>query len=285
MINNLTLERDGFLLDIKIVGQGQDVIVLGSSAYYIKTFSSNLYQNLRFIFVDHRGFGKALRSFDSSAIGLDQIVEDLEFVRNYLSLDKFTLIGHSGHGYMALAYAQKYAMRLNGLILMNLSPYGGPRNFEAANVYFQESVCPVRKAILNQNMQGLPARLSANPDRAFVERMLAFGPMIWFDPAYDASLLWQDVNLVPAILEHLWGKIFTEIDVASYLQNLSVPVLLLLGRYDYWNPPYLWENYRALFSNLTVRVFEQSGHTPQLEEPNSFENEILAWLNSEKIKG
>lgn len=286
MINKLTLERDGFLLDIKIVGQATadklDIVVLGSSEYYIKTFSSNLYKSLRFIFVNHRGFSKTVKSLDNSAIELEHIIDDLEFVRNYLNLSNFILLGHSGHGYMALAYAKKYPQHLSHLILMNLSPYGGARNIEAANIYFQESICPERKALFDKNMRSLPEKIAANPNKAFIARMLAFGPMIWFTPDYDASTLWQDVPLIPEIIDYIWGKIFTQIDIANYTQDLDIPVLLILGRYDYWNPPHLWEAYRPFFSDLTMRIFERSGHSPQLEEPDNFEHEILSWLNSKK---
>lgn len=57
-----------------------------------------------------------------------------------------------------------------------------------------------------------------------------------------------------------------------------MPVFLALGRYDYWNPPYLWNAVRMLFSDLTIKVFEKSGHTPQLEQPKDFNRELLNWL-------
>jgi proline iminopeptidase len=62
------------------------------------------------------------------------------------------------------------------------------------------------------------------------------------------------------------------------LKSISCPIFLALGRYDYFNPPHLWEKYREFASNLTVRVFEKSGHTPQLEEPANFDAELLKWL-------
>lgn len=105
--------------------------------------------------------------------------------------------------------------------------------------------------------------------------------MIWYDENFDASNLWKEVKVNPEIMDYLWGNVFREIDIKKDLDKLSVPVLLGLGRYDYWNPPYLWEAMRPYFKNLTIRIFEKSGHTPQYEEPELFDQELLQWLSSQ----
>jgi proline iminopeptidase len=37
---------------------------------------------------------------------------------------------------------------------------------------------------------------------------------------------------------------------------------------------------RPKFRDLTVRVFERTGHTPQLEEPALFDAELLRWIEA-----
>jgi proline iminopeptidase len=39
-----------------------------------------------------------------------------------------------------------------------------------------------------------------------------------------------------------------------------------------------WEPYRSAFKDLMVRVFEKSGHTPQFEESDLFDSELMNWL-------
>jgi hypothetical protein len=34
------------------------------------------------------------------------------------------------------------------------------------------------------------------------------------------------------------------------------------------------------FKNLTVRLFDRSGHTPQFEEPQSFDEELVNWIHA-----
>ncbi|NDB83077.1 MAG: alpha/beta hydrolase, partial [Alphaproteobacteria bacterium] len=56
--------------------------------------------------------------------------------------------------------------------------------------------------------------------------------------------------------------------------------MCIRDRYDYFNPPHLWEKYREHVSDLTVRIFEKSAHTPQLEESRNFDEELIGWLDN-----
>jgi proline iminopeptidase len=273
-----SLSVDKFELGYRIEGTGRDVLVIGDTTYYPRTFSQHLRQHLRLIFMDHRGFGKANAPFTSADMELDVLVEDIEKLRQTLNLDKVIILGHSGHGYLALAYAKKYPEHVSHVVLLALSPDSSLASFQAADQYFEESVCPERKALFAENMAQLGADIEADPENRFVYRMLRSGPRIWFDPAYDARHLWEGVRIVPEVFDYVWGQLFQTIDITQGLDTFDKPVFLGLGRYDYWNPPHLWERLRGQFCDLRVRVFERSAHTPQLEEAEQFDRELLEWL-------
>jgi proline iminopeptidase len=175
---------------------------------------------------------------------------------------------------MAIEYACAFPDRVSHLVLIASSPITGEEIYKEADRYFEESVCPERKAELQITMQ----RFSESGDQSFVGRMLALGPRIWYDYHFDASTLWEgvEVNYVGAGI--IWGSMFADYNVANALKAISCPIFLALGRYDYFNPPHLWEKYRDHASDLTVRIFEKSGHTPQLEEPLDFDRELMEWL-------
>lgn len=272
------LDVSSFRLGYSSEGTGSTAIVIGSAVYYPRTFSQGLRSHLRLVFMDHRGFGKALTPFTTESFELDKIVDDIEILRKKLELDKIILVGHSGQGYMALEYAKKYSDRVSRIVLIAMSPDSSPSSFAAADQYFTESACPERKALLSQNLATLKAEMTAHPEKAFITRMLNFGPMIWYKHDFDASALWQDVEIIPEMFEHVWSKVFRKMDVMVGVEKLEMPVFLGLGRYDYWNPPHLWDPMQSKFKNLTIRVFEKSGHTPQLEESQAFDRELLTWL-------
>ena len=82
---------------------------------------------------------------------------------------------------------------------------------------------------------------------------------------------------------HVWGNLFAEIDVTDGLEQLDLPVFLALGRYDFIvAPPSSWDPIKSKFRDLTIRIFEKSGHTPQFEEPELFDEELLDWIPGQR---
>ncbi len=272
------IQRGNFKLDYRIEGTGTDVIVIGDTNYYPKTFSEELRQHLRLIFFSHRGFGKTTAPFTHADFELDLIADDIEALRQYLGLGQVTILGHSGHGHMALAYAKRYSEYISKVILLALSPDSSPASFRAADQYLEDSVCPERKTALATSMSNLEANIDADPSRRFIHYALCSGPRIWYDYTFDATPMWDGVHVIPEMFDYVWGTLFQTIDITHVLDQITTPVFLGLGRYDYWNPPHLWESVRDAFSQLHFRVFEQSGHTPQLENATQFNRELLEWL-------
>ncbi|NBV40585.1 alpha/beta hydrolase [bacterium] len=273
------IDKDGCYLEYIDQGEGPVILVIGSAKYYNRTFNKDLYKNFRMIFLDHRGFAQTNNNkYIEPDLLLDILIEDIEFCRKALELESFILLGHSGHGYLAIEYAKKYCQYVQKLVLVAMSPDSTQKSFNAADRYLEDSVCPERKEIYNNDISSLEMSIAQNPNKRFVLYSLLSKARIWYDYTYDASWLWQNVHLNSEILDLVWGKIFKELNILKNIKNLSMPVLVLLGRYDYWNPPFLWENVRDEFIDITIRVFEKSAHTPQLEQSEDFIRELKNWL-------
>jgi proline iminopeptidase len=231
------------------------------------------------VFVDHRGFSPQNDCKDISQYQLDTLVDDIELVRKELGFDKVIVIGHSGHAFIALEYAKKYPANVSHVVMMCVGPSYSHEGHVASERYLNDSVCPERKAALASNLTRLPQEIEAAPEKAFITYCLLMGPKSWFDYNYDATKLWEGVEVNMTMFDYVWGEVFRDIDITENLDKLQAPVLLALGRYDYLvPPPYMWEPIRDKFSNLTIRIFERSSHAPQFEEPELFDKELLEWL-------
>ncbi len=270
----LEFKIDNFLLKALVSGNGPTVIVLGSHKYYPRTFSDNLTKHLKLIYTDTRGFTPNHPSHVKSDFIFDKIVHDIEVIRASLSADKIILIGHSIHALIVLGYANHFPSKVSHLVLIASSPLVGHKTYKEADRYFEESVCPERKTAFESSMQNF----IENDSQSFVRRMLAFGPKLWYDYKFDASKLWDNVEVNSIGSEVIWGSMFVNYNVVQALSAIKCPIFLALGRYDYFNPPHLWEAYRDYASNLTVRIFEKSSHTPQFEESENFDIELIKWL-------
>lgn len=271
-------ERDRFVLRYIIEGKGRPVLVIGSSLYYPRVFSSFIKEQFQFIFMDHRGFAQ---STSTSSFTLEDILGDIRALQKALALEKVILIGHSIHALMAIEYTKKYPELVSELILIAASPIAGVQLFRAADRYYGDSVWPERKQAQIRAFEVFEPQIASHPDQAFVLRMLMHGPSIWYDFNYDARPLWEGVTLNSQSVSMIWGSMFSEYEISHRIDHITCSVFLALGRYDYWNPPHLWEPVRDLFQDLTICVFEKSGHTPQLEQAALFDKTLCEWINYE----
>ncbi len=275
-----TIRSGRFELAYSVEGDGTPALVIGSAVYYPRVFSQTLRQSLKLIFADHRGFAHLSQDVPPSEYTLDMVLADIDLVRRHLGLETMIVIGHSGHGYMALEYAKRYPQHVSHVVMIATGPSHSAAHNAATERYWQESVCPERKAKLEGDLAGLAAEIEAAPEKRFVTFCVRMGARSWYDHTFDAAPLWEGVHVNMPVFDHLWGEAFRDIDIARGLDRLDVPVFLALGRYDYLVAPYAtWEPYRASFKDLTVRVFEKSGHTPQLEESDLFDAELMGWLS------
>jgi proline iminopeptidase len=269
----------GFELAYSVEGEGKPALVIGSAVYYPRTFSQELRKSLQLIFADHRGFAHASKELQPSDYTLDAVLDDIDLLRRHLGHEKIVIIGHSGHGYMALEYAKRFPQHVSHVVMIGTGPSHSAAHQEASERYWQESVAPERKTQLARDFALLPAEIEAAPEKRFVTFCIRLGAKSWYDHAYDAAPLWEGVHVNMPVFDHLWGETFRDIDIAEGLDRLEMPVLLALGRYDFLVAPYhTWEPYRDRFRDLTLRVFERSGHTPQFEESDLFDAELQAWL-------
>lgn len=274
------LRSGKFKLRYAIEGEGPSALVIGSSHYYQRIFSQALRKKLRLAFVDHRVFAEPYDVTDRSQFTLDVILADMELARKELNLGKIIVIGHSGHAFMALEYAKKYPENVTHVVMSGIGPDLSTVSQLAADNYWDELVCEDRKIKLEKNLQELEKKSSGlSPDQQFIQQYVASAPRVWFDYNFDAASLWDDVKINMPMFGYVWGEIFRDIDITKGLDKLDKPVFLALGLYDFIVAPfYCWNPIRHHFKNLTVRVFERSGHTPPYEEPLEFDRKLLHWL-------
>ena len=68
------------------------------------------------------------------------------------------------------------------------------------------------------------------------------------------------------------------VNLLQEIQEISVPVVFFAGRYDYTTPFVLVEQfYASLHAPFKKLIwFEQSAHTPHMEEPEKFQRALIA---------
>lgn len=73
------------------------------------------------VFVDERGTGRSAR-VDPSTATTENMVADIEALRQHLGYEQIALLGFSFGGFLALAYAAQYQQHLSHLLLVSTAP-------------------------------------------------------------------------------------------------------------------------------------------------------------------
>ena len=272
---------DGFELSYVIEGDGIPCFVIGSSIYYPRTFSQELREHFKFIFLDLRHFAKSDGTYEIDKMTLDTYSDDIEYVRKTLGLNEICILGHSIHALLAYEYACNYPENTSHVIMIGIYPCGFAKGGRASDEFWESDASDERKMIHKKNWENVTDELMNNLSfsDAFIKRYVTNSAWYWYDPTYDCSWIWEGVE----VNENAWNSLlsfFNEYDVTEGFPHIKAPAFLALGRYDYACPYTLWNGVKEDFPNLTYHLFERSGHTPQLEEQEIFDKKLIDWIKS-----
>ena len=273
---------EGAMLHYLIQGNGTPCLVLGASTPSVRTFSQKLRQNLKLIFLGLRHDAQSESSMEINKITLDTYLSDIEQARSTLGLKKVAVLGHSGHGLMALGYARKYPQNTSHLIMIGTPPYGDEKYAKATGEYWEKQGSAERKTILKQNREKLTKdKLNKmTPMERFTNEFLANAPLYFYDAKYDSAWIFEGFEYNLEVLNHVWGKVLADNGLDKVQGKITTPVFLALGKYDYVSPYYLWDSMKDKFLNLSYNLFEKSGHFPMLEEQELFDKKLVDWIKS-----
>jgi proline iminopeptidase len=75
-----------------------------------------------------------------------------------------------------------------------------------------------------------------------------------------------------------WLRAVRQVDYASRLGVVNAPTMLLVGRHDPQTPLACSEQLVAGIPSASLHIFEHSGHSPFVEEPARFRQELAGFL-------
>ena len=173
------------------------------------------------------------------------------------------LFGHSMNGLLALAAAASGAPA--GVVSV-CAPPTLPFDTAPARDYWHRNAEPERKREAAQ-LEAALERATSDSESFGLRRALDH-LRGWYDWSFDASALDDLAVRTPGWVQSVMSS-GREFDWPEATRSVTCPTLLAFGAFDFGVPPTLWEEYvRPL--RTTVRVFERSGHTPFVEEPEEF---------------
>ncbi len=278
-----TVAAEDVVLHYRTYGEGAPLLLLaggpGMSGDYMLPVAAELAE-YRTIVLDQRGTGRStMARLDASTMTLAHAVEDVERLRVRLELERWSLLGHSWGGVLAMAYAARHPERVQALVLAGS---GGPTTdflrYLPGNAQSRLSAEAERQLAYWSD----GARVQADPQRAGYEhfRLMA--------RAYVCLEKHVELILRGVGPEHFDRRttvlmqsnlLQSEYDLRPALAALPADVLIVQGRQDVVGESTAYALAAAL-PRARLEWIERCGHFPWLERPQRFFAAVRTCLRS-----
>ncbi|TGL86008.1 alpha/beta hydrolase [Leptospira congkakensis] len=276
-----TIEREGFALQVAENNiEGPPLFWIGSALYYPRVIPLEMAKRYKITVVDQRGFAKRTRSEKETTDDycLEKLLEDFSFIQTELGIPSCPVIGHSGHGYMALSYADKYPNKVSHLGMISTGPSHGSPMLEA-EVYFDRQASDTRKTAHLQNQIQFQKNIKETPSDFFIHYCVSLEAKGFYQVPFPSRMFWKGIHTNKLAFDHLFGEVFRDIVVSDYFKKLKVPIWICMGKEDFQVAPYYtWEPILKEFPDIKMTVMEKSSHLPFLERPDVFLIQLENWL-------
>lgn len=259
-------------------GEGIPCLVIGMSPLYQFPPTSGLTHRLKFIFTSLY-WEKEHPDFDVTTLTMHDLACDIDETRKQLGYDKIAVLAHSALGLIALEYALTYPQHNLFNVIIG-TPLSFNENYiQERDTFFQKDASSERKEILKQNLVKFEQQKpQLSKDQIFVAEYMAKTPMYWFNPHHDCSHDWEQINFNDMMRTQYFEKILPDYNKKEQYQNITVPIFLALGRYDY-AVPYTTLDFVKNLKNFSYNLFMHSAHYPMPEEQELFNQKLLQWLD------
>ena len=244
---------------------------------------------------DQRGAGKSfLPGPDPSSMTIQRFYEDTVALIQHLLVrfgkERLLLLGHSWGGLLATRVAARRPDLLHGVILMD--PTIDNERAEALSYEWAlQRAREAHDAKIVRKLERLGGSDTLRQEGRFLERRAVFryGGLVHSDPLAMVRVMLgaREYSIADCIrgfrMESLSFSIplmaeeLAHIDLIEEVPRLTVPVFLIAGRHDHTAPPELAVEFleRLDAPHKETVWFERSAHTPDLDEPERFQAEVI----------
>lgn len=277
------------------VGQGAPIFFIaggpGGAHPGLRSFDS-LANEFQLVYYDGFGRGKSDTAQLVTEYTIERDIEDLEGLRKAMGFQKINLLGHSYGGVVAQGYAIKYPQNTSHLIIANSfhSYEMWQANDDNSNHEIKTNYPEVWEELMRIREAG---GISSDADHQEVYGKVPYGFLYAYNPArfepkpssgpkkppypnrFNSKLYYQ---MVGKDGDFIVGNDIGNFDFRKQLKDLTMPVLVIGGRFDRVATPEMMIKYKKYCPQAEYVMFEKSGHNPQVEEPEKEFALIRAFL-------
>ncbi len=238
----------------------------------------------RVIFPDQRGSGKSKPKRSLEKNDTNRLISDIELIRKKLKIKKWLVVGGSWGSTLAIAYAQKHADRVKGIVLRSL--FLGTTNevewafYKAAKIFKPRIYKELIKLIPEGNSNKFLDYLGSKLESSVLEEAIP-AARIW--GAYESALSSIDFNKDDTFNISDFNKVGnTEVYPNTpflewhYIKNNfflkenqlfnnirilnNIPAIIIQSNYDLLCPPSTSFHLKNKWDSATIKTVSKAGH-------------------------
>jgi proline iminopeptidase len=267
-------DGEGVRLSYRIVGEGSPLVVIHDGPGYEKSLMyagfDAFASEMRVVYYDQRGCGRSEPLTPTTSATIRDNVEDLEALRRYLHIDRFSVAAHGWGAVIALEYARKYGDRLESIVLVTpISPFMPEPLHETLMDKLPDET---RMAVFD---------LLHHPTITMLERrqriMRLTMPALFYRSDAARRVNPGNVRFAADVNLRLGDELGT-LNMFPVLGEVTVPTLVVVGMHDISTTVRDQMAYADGIKGSSAVVFNESGHFPFLEEQDFFISVVRGFI-------
>ncbi len=276
----------------------------GASCLDFVNQAKALSENMKVVILDQLGVLRSEAIAENESYNMEYQIEMLEEMRKSLGIEKWSILGHSYGGMLAVLYAYAYPDSIQKIILECPSLWFED-SARATAEYLSEHIyslndpqavklCEKIKSADYQDQTeavwDLSALLGYVTDmelRFYLHSISLEEYERSMDTSGIADEMWSKgerhlmklLETQPAPADSLQKRVMMTDNLLPLIPKLTAPMLLINGRYDPACTKNQIEYIMNHAQNVAQVIFEDSGHFPRIEEAKKYTSVILRFLD------
>jgi proline iminopeptidase len=266
-------------LFVDVVGRGYPLLLMhgGPSADHTTMLPfRRLADRFTLVFYDHRCNGRSVGA-PVSSMTWENLTADADALRQRLGFDKWAVLGHSFGGHVALEYALRYPDGLSHLVLLDTGGDSRWSRQHAADLLAERGYSPEKVELVRRWFNGELTPKEWWPIFLRIGGAYSYDPSLWPVLRELFRGAWR-FKPRPEALIFAGRHLLKGWTVMDRLGGITVPTLVMAGRQDFLFPPECQRELAAGIPDARLRIVEQAGHNPHLEQPAEVMQAVSGFL-------
>lgn len=240
-------------------GEGPVVVMVHGNptwSYYYRNIIRCLAENHRVIAIDHMGCGLSDKPQDYPYT-LDQHINNLQYLLQYLNIEKYSLIVHDWGGAIGMGCAVRSPKRIERIAVMNTAA------FRSSRIPLRIRICrwPFVGALLVRGLNGFAGPALSMAVEKPLPKEIARAYIAPYNSWQNRVAIHSFVRDIPLNSNHRSYQTLVAIEKGlSLIKDMNIPLLLLWGGKDFCFDEVFYREWCERFPDARKHYFPDGGH-------------------------